>query len=509
MGLVSSIVNGIYSSTHVDDFLSGEDLNHVFDTTSGLTINEIQSMQVSTVFSCVDLISKTVAMLPLITYKRIDEGKKRATEHHLYKILHNKPNELMSSYQFRYIMQCYLLLYSVAYAIIDYDYRGQVSELTPVFPERVTKRKDEEGKYLYELRIDNEIITLPAYRILEINWTKSALSCSAIEFARNEIGLALATSQYGSNYFKNGTNVGSILSTDKVLGKEARENLKNTVRTFQSGISKSHKNMLLEEGVKFQKIASTQEESQYIETRKFQAIEITRFFGVPPHMVNILDNATFSNIEQQYIGYVRYCILPILVNWEQEINNRLIFDDYINKGIFVEFLFEGLLRGDIKTRTESYRTMFSLGALSPNEIRAYENLNSYKGGDKHYVMLNMTTVEGLNTNKEAFAMVLDDVFARINRIEQADLKKIKDDAGFASFIEKHEAYMIKNLEKTCTAYAIATDKDIIKSLTALKEFVGDYVINLKELFVYNKGFNYNVENSYNLLRLIDKGDKND
>ena len=179
--------------------------------------------------------------------------------------------------------------------------------------------------------------------------------------------------------------------------------------------------------MQWQSLGISNDDAQYLETRKFQINEIARWYGVPPHMIGDLENATFSNIEHQGIEYVTYSLRPWLVRWEQEIRRKLYTDDVY----FSEFLVDGLLRGDTKTRYDGYKVARETGWLSVNEIRALENLNPVEGGDQYIQPLNMATV-GEETevveedSRSWLEPLLDDCFFRAKRLqENAERQSLK------------------------------------------------------------------------------------
>ncbi len=144
----------------------------------------------------------------------------------------------------------------------------------------------------------------------------------------------------------------------------------------------------------------TPEDAQFIATRKFQKTEIATIYGIPPHMIADLERATNNNIEHQGMEFVTYCLMPYLVRIEEEFNRTLLRDDEQDEYYFL-FGLNALLRGDANTRSEYYTNMNFIGAMSANEIRAYEDMNSYDGGDEYFVQLNMQTIsKAINPNTD-------------------------------------------------------------------------------------------------------------
>ena len=172
------------------------------------------------------------------------------------------------------------------------------------------------------------------------------------------------------------------------LGSEARTRLEKSWADSVSGLANAHKTVILEEGMKWHQIGMTSEDAQFLETRKFQVTDIARWFRVPPHMIGDLERATFSNIEQQDLNFIRHTMMPWFVRFEQAITRDLIGQ---GTAFFPKFNVNALLRGDTKTRAVFYRTMVTIGAMTRNEVREREDMNPLDGLDEPLSPLNMAT----------------------------------------------------------------------------------------------------------------------
>jgi len=219
---------------------------------------------------------------------------------------------------------------------------------------------------------------------------------SPVAMARKSIGLAMAMETFGSNYFGNGTHPGVIVSHPGKLSEPAHNNLKADLTATYSGLGKSHKLLLLEEGMKMESVGVPPEDSQFLESRQFQIPEIARWFNLPPHKLKDLSRSSFNNIESEQISFVTDSILPWLIRLEQNFNMQLLTErEKYAENQYFKHIVEGLLRGDAKSRGEFYRAMFSIGAMSPNDVRAKEDADPIDGGDEYYVPLNMAPVSML------------------------------------------------------------------------------------------------------------------
>jgi len=362
-------------------------------THAGVTVNELTAMQSSAVFACVRVLAETVASLPLPVYQRLPSGgKTRAPTHVLYPVLHDIANPEMTSFLFRETMMVHLGLWGNAYAEIEYDAGGRVRALWPITPNRVVVARNEQTNELqYTVTLPEGLTkTFPAWKIFHIPGIgfNGLVGMSPITAARQAIGLAVATETFGAKFFGNGTNIGGIAKHPGKLSEQGSKNLRASINEAYTGLGNSHRLMLLEEGMDFEKIGIPPEDAQFLETRKFQLNDIARFYRIPPHMIGDLERATFSNVEQQSIDFVVHTIRPWLVRWEQSINMKL-FPEHERKSYYAEHLVDGLLRGDIKSRYEAYAVGRQNGWLSANDIREMENMNPIDGGDVYLVNGNM------------------------------------------------------------------------------------------------------------------------
>jgi len=208
--------------------------------------------------------------------------------------------------------------------------------------------------------------------------------------------LGMAMEQFGAKFFGQGAHPGVIISHPGKLSEGAYKNLSGELSTKYAGLGKAHRMMLLEDGMKMEKVGLSQEDSQFLESRQFQIPEIARWFNLPPHKLKDLTKSSFSNIESEQISFVTESILPWLVRFEQHYNMQLLSDREIKQGYYFKHTVEGLMRGDAKSRSDFYRTMWSIGVMSHNEIREKEDLDPVEGGDEFFVPLNMVPLSRMN-----------------------------------------------------------------------------------------------------------------
>ncbi len=369
---------------------------------SGVSVNETSAMRYTAVYSAVRLLSETVASLPCITYERLDVGgKKRASKHRLFSILHDRPNPEQTSFTFWEQVMVGLLLWGNAYAEIQFDNSGRPIALWPLLPDRTKPIRAPDDSLQYETRLPKgEQIRLPSYRVLHIAGLgfDGIVGKSPIQMTREAIGLGLATEQFGATFFGNGAKPGGVIEYPGKLSKEGKNNLRESWEQLHKGLNKQHRVAILEEGSKYHAMAIPPNDAQFLETRKFQITEIARVFRVPPHMLGDLDRATWANVEQESINFVVNTIRPWLVRIEKAIGFKLFDDDRF----FAEFLVDGLLRGDTKSRYEAYAIARQWGWLSADDVRALENMNPLpnKQGQIYLTPLNMIPSDKPQTRAE-------------------------------------------------------------------------------------------------------------
>ena len=361
-------------------------------TTSGKTVNERTAMQTTAVYACVRILAETIASLPLHTYRYTINGKEKATDHQIYHLLADEPNPEMTSFVFRETLMGHLLLWGNAYAQIIRDGRGRVLALYPLLPNKMTVDRTEKGELYYIYNKEGQSYPLRSDEVLHIPGLgfDGLIGYSPIAMAKNAIGMAIATEEYGAKFFANGANPGGVLEHPGVVKDPAR--VRESWNSVYQGSSNAHRVAVLEEGMKFQSIGIPPEQAQFLETRKFQINEIARIFRIPPHMIGDLEKSSFSNIEQQSLEFVMYTLDPWVVRWEQSIK-RVLFSDVEKKEYFVKFNVDGLLRGDYQSRMNGYAVGRQNGWLSANDIRELENMNRISeelGGDLYLINGNMT-----------------------------------------------------------------------------------------------------------------------
>ena len=375
------------------------------DTTAGQTVNEKTSMQLTAVYACVRVLAESIAGLPVHIYRNNGKGKERVADHPLCRILHDEPNPDMTSFVFRETMMSHLLLWGNAYAQILKARGGQVIGLFPLLPDKMKVDRDPKTKklvYTYTKSDDQNPnfkgasqIELKQEQVLHIPGLSfdGLVGYSPIALAKNTVGMALACDEYGAKFFENGARPGGILKHPGVLKDPAK--VRENWQAVYGGAGNTGRVAVLEEGMEYQPLSLPPEEAQFLQTRKFQIEEIARLFRIPPHMLGDLDRATFANIEQQSLEFVKYTLNPWVIRWEQALQKALLSDKE-KEEYFIRFNVDGLLRGDYASRMQGYSIGRQNGWLSVNDIRELEDMNPLpegEGGELYLVNGNMTKLK--------------------------------------------------------------------------------------------------------------------
>lgn len=362
-------------------------------TETGIRITPDIALQSTVVLACCRILAETIASLPIHVYRRTKDGEKEiARDIPLYKVLSFAPNSWQTKFEFFEQVVMNLCLWGNSYTQIMSGRYGAVSELINLHPSRMEVERLENGRlrYSYTNPETNRLEMFTQDQIMHVRWTPEQDGIKGmvpVEIAREAIALARACEQHAARYWANSARPGVVLQTDGSLSPEAAERLRDNWERLHRGSQNAWRTAVLTNGLKAEPLGFTAEQSQFLDSRKFQCDEIARVFRMPTHLVN---GTGGGNLEVQGQEFVTYTLLPWLRRIESAISRALIYNDDV---FFAEFDVKGLLRGDSNSRAAYYSTMTNLGILSVNECRRFENLPPLEHGDNHFVAMNMQTLE--------------------------------------------------------------------------------------------------------------------
>ena len=349
---------------------------------SATSVTPATAQGVSAVYACVQAISETVASLPLILFKRNGDDRERASDHPLYRVLHDMANPEQTALEAREYMQACVLLRGNAFARLVRGWDGQVRELWPLNPDNVQVRRTPSG-LVYEHSKEGTRATLLAHECLHLRHRlgdDGVMGVSPITAARGVVELAQAENEHGRNTFTNGAKLLGVLKFPGRLKPEQRQAIATSWSSQHAGGSNSGRTAILEEGVDFQALSMTLEDAEWIAARQFSVEEVARLFRVPPTVIGDLRNGNYSNSVEMARQFVTQTLRRHLVAWEQAIAAKCLTEAG-RRTYFAEHQVEGLLRGDSANRAAFYSSGIADGWLMRSEARKLENLSAIDGID--------------------------------------------------------------------------------------------------------------------------------
>ena len=350
------------------------------------------SMKLSAVYRCVDVISDSVAQLPLLTYKVDGEGYKELFKAHpAFNLLNEEPNPMQTRFTLIKGLVVSALLEGNGYAIIDRDSDGNAAKITFVEPQKVSLIQ-RGGNILYNV-VGRAGAVEDCNMIHLLNFTYDGINgVSTIAHAANTLTTATDAENNAQGFFRGGSNVGGILKVQGSLNTKQKQDLKNAwTQTFSPTVGNPQGVAILEGNMDYQPISISPADSQLLESRAFDVISICRFFGVSPVKCFDLTHSSYSTVEATQLAFLTDTLQPLLEKIELEIK-RKVFKRSEREYIDVKFNTSSLLRADKNSLANYYKNLFEIGAITPNEIRRELDLPKVEGGDVTFLQLNMAPV---------------------------------------------------------------------------------------------------------------------
>lgn len=366
-------------------------------------ITRQKALSVPSVFAAVDVVSRTLASMPFAPFRKTDAGSEPAVGHPLWAMETIEPSPYHTAFNFRRDMfadACF----GNAYAKISFKGNGRAYKLERLVPEDVYIYQNDAGALFYVVnrRIGTQTKqeVLSEYEVLHLRGM-TLDGWQGIDIANNfasSLGMSMSATKYGHNFFANNAAIDGIVSFPGPLPNGGREAVEKKIQKNHSGVTNVGGLMVLDMGASYTKIGTDPQNAMLNETRQFQSYESCRIFGVPAHMINVLDRSTFNNIEMMDNGFVKYCLTPWAEQFEGEHNVKLLTsDEKYNGTVFHRFDLSGLMRGDMKSRGEYEDKMLKNMVLTINDVRRMNNLNEVEWGNLPYAQAGVTNVNADGT----------------------------------------------------------------------------------------------------------------
>lgn len=366
-------------------------------THAGVDVNELSAMQLSAVFRAVSIISEAMANVPLHVYRMVDDdNRERQRDDPLDRLFNGKANSEMDGKALRETMTAHALTWGNGYAEKVYaGDGGRLVALLPITPSRVTiDREPATNRLIYRVASDGDGPgrVLSRSKIFHFPGLSYDGVCgySPIRLARESIALGLAAEKYGATYFGKGAIPTGVLSTDGPMNPRDRENTRNEWMLRHQGKSQL---AVLSNGLKYQNISIPPEDSQFIQTRRFEIEDIARWFGLPPHMLGEMERATYNNIEEQGQNLLTYTLFPWYRRWEMAAWMQLVPQED-QRDLFLEHRTEALVKMNAEMKSKLMTAEIQNGVSSVNDWLRRDNRSPIgPEGDKRFIQQNMMPLD--------------------------------------------------------------------------------------------------------------------
>ena len=384
-------LGGSGSSRNAGDQTSGP---MGYATASPVDVTEDSAMQLSAVWACVRLLSETVASLPVNVYRKTPKGRELAPDHWLSLLMARKPNRYQTKVEFFETLMLNLALHGNAYAKIT-KVGGQIRSLLPLMASQIETKLLPDGSVVHLYHADGNVDVLSSDSVWHVKlYGNGIVGKSPLAFGRNMFGIVQAAEQSVSKIYANGGKPSGVLSFDRLLTPAQRASVRENFATLTTGTD--DRLLVIEQGMKFDAVSMSPQDIELLASRKHQIDEIARWFGVPSILINQNEGSTTlgSSTAEIISGFYKLNLRPYLERIEASVKTWLFTPEEANQYEF-EFDFEGLLRSDLKSRLEGYRTAVAGTILTPNEVRRIEGWPRVEGGDVLLSQVNMTPIDKL------------------------------------------------------------------------------------------------------------------
>ena len=364
--------------------------DELFGSGQSRTVNADTAMKLSAVYACVYVLSSAIAQLPLHVMRKDGKNIEPARDHPLFYLLHDSPNFWQTSYKMREYGQSAVLLHGNSFLHIVRSRNGEIKSIETREPWMVQLLKNG-SRYVYGYYGDDETLSITPDDMIHVKALGTSLKMgkSVIQQHAETIGLGLNAKDFAGSFFLGNARPAGIVNVKTPLNEKAWESFKKFWDKASAELkSKENKTVLLPGELEYKALTVSPVDTELLSMMKLNRSEIAGIFNVPAHMINDLEKATFSNISEQTIQFIRYSLMPWIVNWEQEINRKVFTQAERKAGYFVKFNLGGIMRGTPTERAKFYHNAITDGWMSRNEARTLEDMNPVDGLDEYLVSVN-------------------------------------------------------------------------------------------------------------------------
>jgi HK97 family phage portal protein len=412
-------------------------------TDAGVDVSVETAMKFAAVYACMNILAQPIAQVPWDVMRVTGDRREVARDRYEHWLLHNEPNGKHTSYVFRTTLMANALGRGNGYAEIVRDGANKARKIIPLTNSPVTVLEHPtQDRLVYEVvrrngvreRLDGaDVIHLPCISLT------GDVGLSPVSQMKQGIGLGIAAERAGASLFANGIRPAGMVTSDKALTPKQEEDLNEKYKAAFVGSHNTGKALLMSGGLKWQQLTINPEDAQALQTREFQVADIARGYKVPGQMLGLKDaSPTYASAEAFFRAFVTYSLGPWVTAIEQEFNRKLFPNQ---TDVYCKLDMRGLMRGDSSARATFYKDLFAMGALSPNDIAELEDMNPIEGGDKHFVPLNIVSLEAAGKPpvakpaapnatdqalRSAHANWLADVTKRVAKWERRDAGKVAE-----------------------------------------------------------------------------------
>ena len=353
-------------------------------TDTGIRVNRRIALGYAAVKRAVDMISRDIAKLPLNVFRRIGEkGREKDKAHAAYNLLRWKPNSEMIAFKWVQVVMNHALIEGNSYTFVVRDGAGRPLELLPLNPD-VTVPMRQDGRLFYVTKLDDDDVALLPEDVIHVIGISfdGRIGIRLIDLAKNSFGHGIAMERYGSRFFANSARPNLALVVDGTISEAAAQRLRRSFDKIYSGLDNAHRTAILEAGTELKTFSINAKDSQLIDSQNFNVKQVANWFNLPPHKLGDEAKTSFSSLEQENQAYLNEALDPWMFQIEQLLRDLLLTEsEKRNDSHFVEFNRNALVRVDMKTRGEFYRTTVGVPIFSPDEARAFEGMNPLPDGE--------------------------------------------------------------------------------------------------------------------------------